>query len=241
MRTGILISVASSILLGACGGGGGDDSAAVSMSSQNVSVPLQTVVANEVTSGMSASFTVTGTVDNVPVTGTGTLTDAPAVATTLNGAPVFETTETVTDTITENGAPPIHESETTKIFRDPNTFATVSEDRGGPVIDFPPYTIPVSVKPGDGGVLIIGTLFSDSSRTNQIGTVQISFSVAVNTADSGTVLVTFSETEFDNNNVQTDKSDRTFKVDAKGNFKHVKDKIKGKHNGHQKDVEEDDD
>lgn len=125
---------------------------------------------------------------------------------------------------------------------DPDQYdLVVSEDRGGPVIDFPPYTIPASVKPGDGGVLIIGTLFSDSSRTSQIGTVQISFSVAVNTATADTFLVTFTEIDFDNNNVQTDERDRTFKVDTKGNFKHVKDKIKGKHNGHQKDVEEDDD
>ncbi|WP_011296120.1 hypothetical protein [Cupriavidus necator] len=239
MRRRTLTTVASLMLVGACGGNdntGG--SATTTISPQDVSVPLQTAVANEANSGMSINFAISGTVDNVPVSGSGTLTDTPAVATTLKGVPVLETTETVTDTIVQNGTS-AQASETMKIFRDPNTFAEVSEDRGGPVVDFPPYTIPASVKPGDGGVLVIGKLSSDDSRTTQIGTVQIAFSVAANTSDS--VLVTFSETDLDNNNVQTAEDDRTFEVDSKGKPKHVKDKVKGKHNGHQEDVEEDDD
>jgi len=240
MRRRTLITVATFLLVGACGGGGDNtgSSGTTTVSPQDVSVPLQTAVANETNSGMSANFAVSGTVDNVPVSGSGTLTDAPAVATTLNSVPVLETTETVTDTIVQNGTS-AQASETTKIFRDPNTFAEVSEDRGGTVVDFPPYTVPASVKPGDGGVLVIGKLFSDSNRTTQIGTVQISFSVVANTSDSA--LVTFSETDFDNNNVQTAEYDRTFEVDSKGKPKHVKDKVKGKQNGHQVDVEDDDD
>jgi len=229
------------MLLGACGGGGdgSETSSTTVVSPQDVSIPLQTAVANETKSGMSTNFAVSGTVDGAPATGSGTLTDAPAVTTTLNGSTVLETTETVTDTVVQNGAPPIQASGTTEIFRDPTTFAEVGEIRGGPVVDFPTYTIPPSAKPGDGGVLVIGKEFSDESRLTQTGTVQISYGVAADTSDAA--LVTITETDFDNNNNQTAEDDRTFEVDTKGNPKHIKDKVKGKQNGHQEDVEFDDD
>jgi len=227
------------MLLGACGGGDDNTGSSTAISPQDVSVPLQVAVANEVTAGMSTNFAVTGTVDSVPVTGSGTLTDAPAVGATFNGGIALDTKETVTDTITESGMPPAQASTTTDIFRDPTTFAVVGENRGGPVVDFPPYTIPASVKPGDGGVLAIGKEFSDSSMSNQTGTVQLSFGTAADTSDA--VQVTFTETDFDNNNVQTAEDDRTFEVDTQGKSKHIKDKVMGKQNGHQENVEFDDD
>ncbi len=71
MRRRTLITVASLLLVGACGGGGDNtgSSATTTVSPQDVSVPLQTAVANEANSGMSAHFAISGTVDNVPVSG----------------------------------------------------------------------------------------------------------------------------------------------------------------------------
>ncbi|WP_254776132.1 hypothetical protein [Ralstonia sp. 25mfcol4.1] len=207
------------------------------MSPQDVSVPLQTAVANVVMGGMSVNFSISGTADNVAVTGNGTLTDTPGVTTTLNGTTVVETTETMTDTIVLNGTSE-QATETMEIFRNPDTFAEVSEDRGGTVVDFPPYTYPASVKPGDGGTLATGKMFSDNTRTNQTGTVELSYSVDPDTSSS--VLVTLKEKDFDSNSVQAAEDDRTFEVDTKGKPKHVKDKVKGKHNGHQVDIEDDD-
>ncbi|KWR91861.1 hypothetical protein [Cupriavidus sp. IDO] len=224
MRKNNLMAVVFTMLLGACGGGGDGGSSSNSASTQSVSVPLQTAVANEVNNGITVNFSISGTVSGVPVTGSGTLKDDKPVAATFNGAAALKTTETVSGTITVNGVSAPF-SVTTIIFRNPATFAEFSEDLGDQVVDFPDYTYPATVKAGDSATLVTGTAFSSSARTTKIGTVTRSYSVAADTSTS--LLVTFTETDFDNNSVKTADAQTTFRVDTMGNIQFVSEKVTG--------------
>jgi len=234
MSKTVLLAMLSTMLFGACGGGEDNTSTA---SLQNVSVPLQTAVVNQIDNGMSASFTVSGTVDNTATTGSGTITDAPPVATALNGTAVLETTDTVADTLVENGATVPQQTEMTQILTNPQTGAEVSETRGdGSVVDFPAYTYPTSVKPGDSGTLATGTKFSDPSRTDKTGTVEISYSADSESSD--TVKVHIDKKDRDNNNIQQRDEERTFSVDRDGNSKFESRQVKGSDQGHQDNLDE---
>ncbi|MBV8271203.1 MAG: hypothetical protein JO067_02920 [Cupriavidus sp.] len=237
MSKTVLLAMLSATLLGACGGGEDNTSTATP---QTVSVPLETAVINQVDNGISANFTVAGTVDNTATTGSGTLTDAPPVATALNGTTVLETTDTVTDTLTENGVASPPQTETTQILTNPQTGAEVSETRSdGSVVDFPPYTIPTSVMPGDSATLTTGTKYSDQSRTDKVGTVDISYSAESESPE--TVKVHFDKKDKDNNNVQQRDEERTFSIDRDGNSKFESRQVKGSDQGHQDNLDEEED
>jgi hypothetical protein len=211
-----LVAVAFSMLLGACGGGGGDSSTG-SAAQQPLSVPLQTAVGNLVNNGITVNFNVTGNVGTTAVTGSGTLTDSKATAAMLNGASVLKTTETLSGTLTANTTAAFNSTRT--IFRDPATFNEVFEDDGNFVVAFPPFTSPTTVKAGDGGPLVTGTAFSDSTETVKIGTVKRSFSVTADTAT--TLLVTFTDSDFDNSNAKQSDNLTTFRIDTAGGIQFV--------------------
>jgi len=223
----ILVAMALTMLLGACGGGGdggGGGSSSSSSTMQNVSVPLQTAVANVVNNGITVNFSISGTVGGTAVTGTGSLVDAKAVAGMFNGAAVLQTAETVSGTVMANGVSSQFSSMRT-IFRNPATFAEVAEDLGGPVVIFPAYVYPSTVQAGDSGTLVTGTSFSNASQTTKTGTVVRSFSVAADT--STTLLVTFTESDFDTNNVKQADDQQTLRVDTSGNVQFVSEKVTG--------------
>jgi len=223
MHKSNVMAIVFAIFLGACGGGGGGGSSG-GASTQDVSVPLQSAVANEVNNGITVNFSVSGTVEATPVTGSGTLKDDKAVAATLNGVAVLKTAETISGTVTANGAStPFSVSRT--IFRNPATFAEVLEDLGGPVIVFPVYTYPASVKAGDAATLVTATEFSDNTQTTKTGSVTLAFSVAADTSTS--LLVTFIETDFDNNNAKTADAQLTLRIDTMGNIQFVSEKVTG--------------
>jgi len=219
-----LIAVICAMLLGACGGGNDNTS------TQAGSVPLQAAVANEVNNGYTANFSVSGTINSVPVTGSGTLTDSAPVTTTFNGATARGTTETITDTVTENGTP-VSVTETKQIFTDPGTSAEVGQinDDGSIDVITQPDPIPVSVAPGNSGTLGTGTEFSDTSEQDVTGTVDNTYTVESGTANnggSGTTncngdVVDFVKKVTDKNNGQIRKSERKMCVDDKGNSKFV--------------------
>ncbi|MBV8271542.1 MAG: hypothetical protein JO067_04650 [Cupriavidus sp.] len=221
----ILVTTALTMLLGACGGGdGGGSSGGSSSTTQNVSVPLQTAVANVVNNGITVSFSISGTVGGTAVTGSGSLVDTKAIAGMFNLEAVLQTTETLSGTVMVNGVSAPFSS-TRTIFRNPATFAEVAEDLGGPVVIFPAYVYPSKVQAGDSGTLVTGTSFSNASQTTKTGTVVRSFSVAADT--SSTLLVTFTESDFDTNNVKLADDQQTLRIDTAGNVQFVSEKVTG--------------
>jgi len=178
-----MVALASSILLGGCGGGNNNAS---TTSAQPVSVPLQAAIADEVDNGDTASFSVSGTIDNIAVTGSGTLADSAPVLATFDGATVLETKETITDTVVENGTP-ITVTETKEVFTNPNTAAEVGQinDDGSVDVITQVDPIPASAPVGSSGVLGTGTEFSDMTQQTVVGTVEDTYVVESNPGNSG--------------------------------------------------------
>ncbi|MFJ1259192.1 hypothetical protein [Cupriavidus sp. CuC1] len=217
-----LLTLAFAFFLGSCGGGG--DGGGSSATTQTLSVPLLTAVANLVNNGITVKFSISGSSGNTIVTGSGTLTDAPAVAATLNGVAVLKTTETVTGTVMVNGnSAPLSQSRI--IYRNSSTFAEVVDDEGNPYIVFGSYGYPEIVRAGDAATLATGTIFSDSTRATKTGTVTLSYAVAADSASS--LLVTFIDSNFDNSNNKTAEGQTTFRVDKIGNITFVSLKATG--------------
>jgi hypothetical protein len=234
-----LVAVASAMLLGGCEGGNNN---ANTTSAQPVSVPLQAAIANEVENGDTASFSVSGTIDNVPVTGSGTLTDSAPVVATFNGATVLETKETITDTVVENGTPSTV-TETKEIFTNPNTAAEVGQinDDGSVDVITQVDPIPASAPVGSSGVLGTGIEFSDTTQQTVVGTVEDTYVVESGSGSSGGSstgtsggsgsgasggsgsancdVVDFVNKVTDKNNAQIRKSEKKICVDDKGNSK----------------------
>lgn len=209
------------MLLDGCGGGGGGGSASVP-AMQGLSVPLQTAVANQVNKGITVGFSVSGTVAGAAVTGSGTLADDPAVAATLNGVSVLKTTEHLSGTLMANGTSATFSSART-IYRNSATCAEIAEDMAGAYIVFPDYVYPSTVRAGDAGPLMTATEYSSSAQTSRIGSISLSYSVAADTTSS--LLVTFIEADFDDNNVKTADAQTTFRVDISGTLQFVSLKV----------------
>jgi len=193
-------------------------------------VPLQTAIAEQVENGTSAAFSLAGSIDNVPVTGSGTLTDSAPTAATFNGAAVLQTTETFTETVVENGTS-MQITETKQILTNPATFAVVGQINSDGTVDvIPPYTYPPSVVPGDSGTLATGTEYSDKTEQQPTGTVDITYDVQSDT--STTDIVDIDKKVKDKNNNPIKDDDKKIRVDKNGNSKPVSEKEQESHNGH---------
>ncbi|MEX3942098.1 hypothetical protein AB4Y44_21550 [Paraburkholderia sp. BR10937] len=237
-----VVAVISAVLLGGCGGGSNNTSTA---SAQPVSVPLQAAFANEVDNGDTASFSVSGTIDNVSVTGSGTLTDSPPVVATFNGATVLETRQTITDTVVENGVP-ITVTETKAIFSDPGTSAEVGQinDDGSVDVITQIDPIPASAPVGSSGVLGEGIEYSNSSEQTTVGTVEETYAVGSGAGSAGgsstatcDVVDVVKEVK-DNNKNQIRKSEKKTCVDDRGNSRFVSGEEHERDNGRDDDLNE---
>ena len=203
-------------LLVGCGGGGGGGGGG---STAPVSVPLLNSQAGLVNNGFSANFTLSGGIGNtnITATGSGTVTDAKAIAATLNGTSVLQTNETITGTLTANGNN-ADLGQTTVYYRNPSTYALVAEDTSVAHIVFPPYQYPQTVTVGDKGSLATADVFS-TDKTTKLGTLALSYSVAADSATS--LLVTFTGDEFNSGNSKCDTVNNTFRVGTDGSSKLV--------------------
>ncbi|MEX3635939.1 hypothetical protein [Paraburkholderia sp. BR14320] len=180
--------------------------------------------------GASAAFSVSGTIDGSPASGSASIVDAPPVITTLGGARVAESVETVTTTT--NG---VATTDTVEVFTNPTTGAEVTETRAdGSTVSYPPYTDPPEVVPGDGGVLADGTIMTGNTPT---GTQELSYEVGDDTSDA--VVVTIEKKDRDNHGQQVRDEKRMYKVDKNGQSSLVSRSVDGEDDGHADELNED--
>lgn len=253
-----LVALATAMLFGGCGGGSNNAS---TTSAQPVSVPLRAAITNEVDNGDTASFSVSGTIDNVAVAGSGTLTDSAPVVVKFNGAAVFESNETITDALVENGTP-VTVTETKQIFTNPETSAEVGQinDDGSVDVITQINPIPTSAPVGSSGVLGEGIEYSNSSEQTIVGTVEETYTVESGSGSSGgsstgssggsntgnsvgpgtancDVVAVVKEVK-DNNKNQIRKSEKKICVDEKGNSKFVSGEEQERNDGRGDDFDE---
>jgi len=128
---------------------------------------------------------------------------------------VLSETQTITlqETITYDGTGTV--SSTT--YLDPSNYTIVAQTSpfaGAPsgYFVYAPYSYPSTDQAGDTGTLATGTIYSDSTMANQIGTFKLTYSVAAGSANS--LQVTFAWL-YANSTSPGDQI--TYQVDSNGN------------------------
>lgn len=181
-------------LVAGCGGGGG--TTPVVVVDPNLTVPLQTAIANLVNNGVNKPFTVTGTIDKstqatkiplIPITGSGTLTVGSPTSATIGGTPALQSTSVITGTISANGVTSSI-SGTSNSFFNTSNYTTIATIAGGKTMIFSPYTVPSAVKAGSTGS------FGNGSDGQQVGPTTSTTAFSVSSDSATTLLLTLVQT-----------------------------------------------
>jgi hypothetical protein len=211
-RAGISTIVAAFLTsaMNACGGGGGS-----AMSPPTTSFNLQAGFAQLLTSGETSSITLSGSAivngSTIPFTGSGTLTLAPAVNATFNGAAALSQTETVAGTVNAAGQSAPYSSSVVNYYATGNDAFVGETGSNEYDVAQTPFTYPATVVGGSTGILGTVSDYTDSSMGVARGTTQVSYMVT-GPADPGSpVLVEITDKIYDpqNNLIETDVTSYT--------------------------------
>lgn len=174
-------------LLTACGGGGGGTTTASGPVASTLSFPMQSGYRALIASGLTKSFTISGT-----CSGSGTKTSSPAnTAATFEGVAGFSATTTTTLTYT-NCTPASTAVTSTAYFDsnyDPRGFSTPSINYG---VYLTPLVIPTSVTVGGTngtGTLGTETLYTDNTKVTLSGRIETTYVVEADTSTTAIVNV----------------------------------------------------
>jgi hypothetical protein len=163
----------------------------------NLTVPVQTALANVVQHGFNQPFTISGSVDNstpsnpappTPITGNGQFVLGPGNPSTLCTFPVLTAVQTITGTTIANGTSTPFSSTGTVHYRTDNTIVATSPP--GELFLYNPYAYPEMIKAGETGQIGTGTQFNTNCTTMFFAsTITGSYFATTDRADS--LLVTF--------------------------------------------------
>jgi hypothetical protein len=192
MATIVVIGLLASALSG-CGGG----SSTLATTPTATSFDLQTGVTGLVMNGQTATVALSGTAiisgSSVPFTGTGTLTLAPAVTATFNGAGALAQTETISGTVTAAGQSEPYSSSVTDFYATGNDAFVGETGTNEYDVAQAPFTYPTAVMAGSSGVLGTTSNYTDSTMAVAQGTTQVSYAVTAVSGSSTSVMVAITD------------------------------------------------
>lgn len=181
-------SMTSLLLVGlvGCGGGGGGDSTPATPAGPVASTSafaLQSAYKALVASGLTKTFTVSGT-----CSGSGTKTSAAATtAATFEGKPALSAVGTLTMSLSSS-CTPASTAQTYTAYFDSNYVPlgvnSVGVNYG---VYLTPPTMPTSVKVGDTAIIGTETLYTDSTKATGNGTVAQSYVIEADTSATAIV------------------------------------------------------
>jgi hypothetical protein len=201
--------------MSACGGGGGS-----AMSPPTTSFNLQAGFARLLTSGQTSSVTLSGSAivngSTIPFTGSGTLTLAPAVNATFNGAAALSQTETVSGTVSAAGQSAPYSTSVVDYYATGNDAFVGETGSNEYDVAQTPFTYPATVVGGSTGILGTVSDYTDSSMGVSQGTTQVSFLVTASVDPGSPVLLEITDKIYDpqNNLIETDVT--SFTLTASG-------------------------
>lgn len=168
--------------IAACGGGGGDAGAPVSplpVVSANT-FQVKTAYISYFNDTSSHPFTVSGTTAGFAVTGSGTVTQSPVTSGLFEGATVLQKTSTVTGSFVANGVTiPLTATDTAYVDANYMAKGWTGEEY---VMVTSAALVPDTAKVNDTGLWHISNRYADSTKTTLLGTSQVSFALAPDTA-----------------------------------------------------------
>jgi len=217
-RVSIVAAFATTTLLAACGGGGGGSTA---QAVAGTTFPVQAAIAKLYATGFQKTLTVSGTVTDstgtqYPVSGTETITQSPAGATTFNGQTAYASTSTVTGSIIVNGQT-LPLASTAQVYLSTSYSPLGETSATRTCIAQTPSSSPTTVTIGQTGSVVTYACSSTSSPPSPIGTESISFVV---TPGNSATTATFSSL-FKTINLAgqiTDTEQDNYLIDTAGNM-----------------------
>ena len=215
----LLIATASVALLAACGGGGGGGSTGPVASTSTF--PLLTVLANTLQAS-SNTYSISGTVNGVAVTGSGTATRGALSSGTFEGSSAQQRTTTATGSIVANGQTiPLNSS---SIDWYNSNYSPLGSSGGEDyVVVVGSAVIPATVRVNDTATVYTANRYSNSSKTVLRGTETVSYVVEADTAT--TALLTLILTERNTSNTVTSTSTQQVRITPSGTFTRIKETL----------------
>jgi hypothetical protein len=205
-----LIAISTLMALTACGGGGGSSTPATSTDSYQ----LRTAYVNYLRDTRSAPFTVSGTVQGINVTGSGSATQGALTSTTFENQTALQKVSVVTGTLSANGQTlPLSSSSTTYVDSNYNPLGSSGTDYeviSGSV------TIPTTAKVNDTGVWYSSTLYATSAKTTRRGTASVSYVLEPDT--TSTALLKIIRVEKDTSGTTSSSSIISFRMTPAGSL-----------------------
>ncbi|MFZ5524253.1 MAG: hypothetical protein ACOY9D_09270 [Pseudomonadota bacterium] len=172
----------ATLLLAACGGGGGGSSGPVA---STLSFPLLSGYKTFTATGEARNFIVSG-----DCSGSGSTTTAPATTpATFESVTGFSAATTLIWSLTN--CIPASYADTTIEYYDSNYLPLGYDDTAGGgdyAVYLVPVAIPSSVKVGDTGIIGTQTKYTSSLKTTLSGTVDFSYAIQADTADTAIVI-----------------------------------------------------
>ncbi len=206
-----LIAVGALLALAGCGGGGGGSGTPAASTD---TYQLRTAYVNYLTDTRSAPFTVSGTVQGVNVTGSGSFTQGALTNTTFENQSALQKVSVVTGTLNANGQTgPLSSSSTTYVDSNYNPLGSSGTDYevvSGSV------TIPTTAKVNDTGVWYSSTLYATSAKTIRRGTASVSYVLEPDSAS--TALLKIIRVEKDTFGTTSSSSTISFRMTPAGSL-----------------------
>jgi hypothetical protein len=221
MKTAIkLLFVTVSIaLITACGGGSSGGSTTVAPVASTSTFPLQTVLANYL-QAQSQPYALSGVINGVAVTGSGTLTNGGLSAGNFEGASALQRTTTITGTMVGNGVNIPLNSAVVGWFNS-NYLPLGSTGGTDYVVVTGTAIIPSSVRINDTATIYTATRYSDSTKLLTQGTQTFSYVVEADT--SSTALLTLISISKNTFGTTTSTSSEQMRITTSGTFVRTKD------------------
>jgi hypothetical protein len=203
-----LITAGALLALAGCGGGGGSSSPTASTDTYQ----LRAAYVNYLTDTRSAPFTVSGTVNSVNVTGSGSATQGALSSTTFENQSALQKVSVTTGTLNANGQTlPLSSSSTTYVDSNYNPLGfngTDYEVISGAV------TIPSTARVNDTGVWYSSIRYATSAKSIRRGTASVSYVLEPDT--SSTALLKIIRIEKDTSGGTSSTSTINFRMTPSG-------------------------
>ena len=174
-KTKLVVAAVVAALLMACGGGGGGGSTGPVAST--ATFPLLTVLANTLQAS-SNTYSISGTINGVAITGSGTATRGALSSGTFEGSSAQQRTTTATGSVVANGQTiPLNSS---SIDWYNSNYSPLGSSGGEDyVVVVGTAVIPATVRVSDTATVYTANRYSNSSKTLLRGTETVSYVVDV--------------------------------------------------------------
>ena len=180
----VIAAFGAALLLGCGGGGGGEPPKVIS----TASFDIKTAYIDSLQTANSRNFTVTGTVNGVAVTGSGTTTNGSLVSTTFEGQPAKSRTSVLAATLSGNGTTvPLNLS---SIAYFDNTFNYLGGENFDYEVANSATVLPITARVNDTGRVVTFIHYPSSAKLFTTGSSTIAYSLGADTATSAILSLT---------------------------------------------------